>query len=36
MNTADYLEVTVRIEPFSMENAEIVEAMGGCGKVITL
>ena len=27
MNTADYLEVTVRIEPFSMENAEIVEAM---------
>lgn len=26
MNTADYLEVTVRIEPFSTENAEIVEA----------
>ena len=27
MNTGDYLEVTVGIEPFSQENAEIVEAM---------
>ena len=27
MNTSDYLEVTVGIEPFSPENAEIVEAM---------
>ena len=27
MNTGDYLEVTVGIEPFSQENADIVEAM---------